>query len=59
MDTTMDTTDAANTNLISNYSIDSEPDLSDDDMIVPFELSDIQFTEQEVLDQFQILDITK
>lgn len=55
----MDTTDAANTNLISNYSIDSEPDLSDDDMIVPFELSDIQFTEQEVLDQFQILDITK
>lgn len=59
MDTTMDTTDAANTYLISNYSIDSEPDLSDDDMIVPFELSDIQFTEQEVLDQFQILDITK
>lgn len=59
MDTTMDTTDAANTYLISNYSIDSEPDLSDDDMIVPFELSDIQFTEQEVLYQFQILDITK
>ena len=45
--------------IISNYSIDSEPDLSDEDMLVPFELSDNQITEQEVLDQFQMLDITK
>jgi hypothetical protein len=53
----MDTTNATNDYVISTYTLDSEPDLSDVELYLV--LSDIQITEQEVLDQFQILNITK
>ena len=53
----MDTTNATNDYVISTYTLDSEPDLSDVELYLV--LSDIQITEQEVLDQFRILNITK
>jgi hypothetical protein len=53
----METTNATNDYVISTYTLDSEPDLSDVELYLV--LSDIQITEQEVLDQFQILNITK
>ena len=53
----MDTTNATNDYFIYTYALDFEPDLSDVELY--FGLSDIQITEQEVLHQFQILNITK
>jgi hypothetical protein len=43
--------------LVSN--IDSEPDLPDVPSLAPCELSGIVINEQEVCDQFQILNISK
>lgn len=55
---------AEKANFINNYftsisNIEEEPDLPDIPPLSPCELSDIIITEQEVIDQFQILNVTK